>query len=152
MSFVIRECSPDDEEVKPLLSALSDELFRITGNDGRASFSEDEMHMERSVFLIAMANGEAVGCGGLRSVTDEVCEIKRMYAKYRGQGIGSTILHRLEGHARQYGYKEIWLETRKINQDAVQFYLQQGYQLRSNYGKYVGRSEAICFKKVVAEE
>ncbi len=151
MALVIRECSPTDEDVKPLLTALSDELFQITGNDGRASFSEDDVQVDRSVFLVAMANGDAVGCGGLRPVTGEVCEIKRMYAKYRGQGIGSEILHRLESYAQKYGYKTIWLETRKVNENAVKFYLQQGYRLRSNYGKYVGRSEAICFEKVIIE-
>lgn len=152
MTLVIRECSPGDEEVKPLLSALSEELFQITGSDGRASFSEADMQAERSVFLIAMADGEAVGCGGLRLVTDDVCEIKRMYAKYRGQGIGSEILHRLERYALEYGYKAIWLETRKVNENAVRFYLQQGYRVRSNYGKYVGRSEAICFEKRTIEK
>ena len=152
MKLIIRECLPKDEEVKPLLSALSEELFQITGSDGRASFSEDDMQMERSVFLVALADGEAVGCGGLRPVTDDVCEIKRMYAKYRGRGIGNEILHRLERYAQEYGYKEIWLETRKINENAVQFYLRQGYRIRDNYGKYVGRSEAVCFEKMIAEK
>jgi ribosomal protein S18 acetylase RimI-like enzyme len=110
------------------------------------------MQMERSVFLVAQAGGEAVGCGGLRPVIDEVCEIKRMYAKYRGQGIGGEILHKLESYAQKYGYKTIWLETRKVNENAVRFYLQQGYRVRSNYGKYIGRNEAICFEKVIAEE
>lgn len=149
MTLVIRKCSPGDEEVKPLLSALSDELFRITGNDGRASFAEDDMQVERSVFLVAVADGESVGCGGLRPLTDGVCEIKRMYARYQGQGIGSEILCRLEKYAQEYGYKEIWLETRKVNENAVKFYLRQGYRVRANYGKYVGRSEAVCFEKTV---
>src|SRR5512145_1090007 len=133
MVLTIRKCSPNDEAVGPLLSALSDELFQITGNDGRSSFSKADMDVERSVFLVAVANGEIVGCGGLRPVTDEVCEIKRMYAKYHGQGIGSEILQSLESHAREFGYKEIWLETRKVNENAVKFYLRQGYRVRSNY-------------------
>ncbi len=148
--FAIRECSPTDEDAKPLLAALSEELSRITGNDGRASFSDDDMQAARSAFLIALANDEPVGCGGLRPITDEVCEIKRMYAKYRGRGIGREILQRLESRAQDFGYKVIWLETRKVNENAVKFYLQQGYRVRSNYGKYIGRSEAICFEKVIA--
>jgi hypothetical protein len=57
VALVIHECLPNDEEVKVLLSALSNELFRITGNDGRASFSEDDVRGDRSVFLVAVANG-----------------------------------------------------------------------------------------------
>lgn len=152
MALVIRKCSPTAEEVRVLLSALSDELLQITGNDGRASFSEDDVQVDRSVFLVARADGRAVGCGGLRPVLDDVCEIKRMYAKYRGQGIGAAILQALESYAQKYDYKEIWLETRKVNKDAVRFYLRQGYQVRGNYGKYVGRSDAVCFEKKVGNE
>jgi GNAT superfamily N-acetyltransferase len=151
-ALTIRECFPSDADVKPLLSLLSSELLRLTGNDGTASFSDDGMIVERSIFLVAVANGEPVGCGGLRPITHEVCEIKRMYAKYRGQGIGGEILDRLESYAQAFGYKHIWLETRKINEEAVKFYLAHGYKERSNYGKYVGRDDAICFEKDVAAE
>ncbi|MFZ6031200.1 MAG: GNAT family N-acetyltransferase [Chloroflexota bacterium] len=149
MDLVICECSPYDKQAQPLLSALSDTLFQITGNDGRASFSDDDVQTARAVFLVATIDGEPVGCGGLRSISGDVCEIKRMYAKYPGRGIGREILHRLEGYARVYGYKQIWLETRLVNENAVRFYLQQGYRVRENYGKYAGRSEAICFEKTL---
>lgn len=152
MILAIQECSPTDAEVQSLLQALSNELFRMTGNDGTASFSEDDIRVDRSVFVVATANGEAVGCGGLRPLTDEVCEVKRMYAKYPGQGIGSAILHTLEDYARKFDYKVIWLETRKINEKAVKFYLGQGYRQRNNYGKYIGRREAICFEKDLIAE
>jgi putative acetyltransferase len=150
MTLTIRECSPGDAEARPLLNSLSEELDQITGNDGTASFADNDVRVERSVFLVAVADGEPVGCGGLRPITDDVCEIKRMYAKHRGQGIGSEILNRLESYAQKFGYKVIWLETRKINNTAVQFYLRRGYRVRSNYGKYVGKSKAICFEKIIA--
>jgi GNAT superfamily N-acetyltransferase len=147
MALVVQETSPGEAVAKLLLASLSHELLQITGNDGTASFAEEDVHVERSVFLVAWSDGEPVGCGGLRPLTDEVCEIKRMYAKYPGRGIGSAILQHLEGYAQKFGYKAIWLETRKINTKAVQFYLIHGYRERSNYGKYIGRPEAICFEK-----
>lgn len=61
IALVIRKCLPTAEEVRVLLSALSDELFQITGNDGKASFSEDDIQADRSVFLIALANGKYIG-------------------------------------------------------------------------------------------
>jgi putative acetyltransferase len=147
ITLTIRECSPTDEEVKPLLAALSHVLAQITGNDGRTSFADTDVQGARSVFLVAVANGEPVGCGGLRRLTEDICEVKRMYAKYRGWGIGRELLHSLEKYAQDFGYKAIWLETRKVNENAVKFYLQQGYHVCNNYGKYIGRSEAICFEK-----
>ena len=128
---------------------MSDELFQITGNDGRSSFSNEDIQEARSVFIIALVEDEAVGCGGLRQISHDICEIKRMYAKYRGQGIGKELLSALENRAREFGYKEIWLETRRINENAVNFYLQQEYQARENYGKYIGKDEAICFEKII---
>lgn len=145
--LTLQQTSPDDPLAQPLLAALSAELQRITGNDGTASFDSQDTEGERAVFLMALTDGEPVGCGGLRPVTETICEIKRMYAKYPGQGIGATILKALERYAAEFGYTTIWLETRKINETAVQFYLRQGYQIRANYGKYVNRNDAVCFEK-----
>lgn len=147
IALTIREASPTDEEAKLLLAALSAELFQITGNDGASSFSNEDVQEARSVFLLAISNGEAVGCGGLRQINEKVCELKRMYTKHRGQGIGRELLRALEQRAREFDYQAIWLETRKVNESAVRFYLSEGYQVRANYGKYIGRDEAVCFEK-----
>ena len=148
MSVVtIKNCSPSDPDGKQLLDELSSQLFEITGNDGRHSFAEDDVLLPGSIFKIAHMGDEPVGCGAIRPISDEICEIKRMYARYAGKGIGARILQALEVFANDYGYKEIWLETRKVNQGAVNFYLNHGYVVRENYGKYQGRDEAICFEK-----
>jgi ribosomal protein S18 acetylase RimI-like enzyme len=149
MTLTFRECSPGESEVKPLLLALSAELLRITGNDGTTSFSAVDVQVERSIFLAALSGGEVVGCGGLRPISAEICEIKRMYAKYAGQGIDAATLQAIENRAIEFGYQEIRLETRRINTTAVRFYLRQGYREIPNYGKYVGRTEAICFGKSI---
>lgn len=147
MPLIIQKCSPGDPVVKPLIQALSEQLFQITGNSGASSFSEENFPADRAVFLVALRDGEPVGCGGLRPLTDEVCEVKRMYAKYPGQGIGGEILHHLEMDARELGYQAIWLETRRVNEQAVSFYRARGYRERENYGRYVNRPEAVCFEK-----
>jgi GNAT superfamily N-acetyltransferase len=107
--------------------------------------------IDRSIFLIAIDNDELIGCGGFRPITEKVCEIKRMFAKYPGKGIGSKILRHLEIYAKRYDYNEIWLETRIVNENAIKFYLCHGYQIQNNYGKYIGRDEAICFKKTLLQ-
>jgi GNAT superfamily N-acetyltransferase len=147
--FIIQKSSPDSPTARPLIQALSSALFQITGNDGTASFADQDVQHERAVFLVAFDDDEAVGCGGLRPLSETVGEIKRMYAKYAGRGIGSVILQALEQHAVELGYQKIWLETRKVNTTAVAFYIRHNYQIRLNYGKYVGRSEAVCFEKLL---
>lgn len=141
--------TPTAPEAHSLIEALSGELEKRTGSNGKTSFHSEDTAHDRAVFLIALEAGEAIGCGAFRPIDEKTCEIKRMFAKYQGRGIGKAMLRALEIHALKLGYQEAWLETRKVNQQAVQFYLGQGYQVRPNYGRYVGREEAICFRKAM---
>ena len=70
-----------------------------------------------------------------------------MYAAPGTSGVGSAVLAHLESEAAKLGYSEVWLETRAVNSRAVAFYEQRGYSRISNFGKYVGRAEAVCFAK-----
>lgn len=62
-------------------------------------------------------------------------------------GAGNQILSYLESKAREMGYQVLRLETRKVNETAVSFYLRNGYQIISNYGQYETRTESVCFEK-----
>lgn len=73
-----------------------------------------------------------------------------MYSTGREPGTGRALLLALEAAAIRLDYRYILLETRKVNQRAVAFYLKQGYQVTENYGRYVGRDEAICFRKALS--
>jgi ribosomal protein S18 acetylase RimI-like enzyme len=46
---------------------------------------------------------------------------------YRGQGVGTQLLHWLESEARQHS-KNIWLVSSSFNHTALQFYQRQGFQ------------------------
>jgi ribosomal protein S18 acetylase RimI-like enzyme len=147
MTITIVDGQPTDSAALGLIDALSARLAEITGSDGRSHFTP-EAQGPRSCFLIAMDGGEAVGCGALRPLEPgDIGEIKRMYAHVPGRGIGSRVLAALEERARGFGYRVLRLETRKVNQAAVAFYLRHGYAVCENYGPYVGRIEAVCFEK-----
>ena len=148
MKITISEEDINNAESSNLINELSEQLRSITGNDGKSSFKKEDMSNERSIFVVARdLNGEALGCGALRYYTNETAEIKRMYVRKKSSGIGSKILNFLEIKAKEFKYKKIILETRVINKRAVNFYKQNGYNTTDNYGKYVGRTEAVCFDK-----
>ncbi|GAA4392935.1 GNAT family N-acetyltransferase [Hymenobacter koreensis] len=136
---------PDAPEARPLIDALSADLDTRFGSDGRASFQDWQPHDPKHVFLLVCNDDEAVGCGAVRPISDSIGEVKRMYAKYPGQGIGRAVLAGLEAAAWQAGYAELWLETRTSNTEACSFYQKRGYRRIPNYGRYVGREEAACF-------
>lgn len=139
----------NSEEANELIAELSDELKKITGDSGRASFDNADINNPRSIFVVAREGGEAVGCGALRELSNDCAEIKRMYARKKSCGIGHEILTYLEGQAKDCGYRRIVLETRSCNGSAVKFYLSNGYKVISNYGRYENMAVAICFEKII---
>jgi len=147
--FAVAPADPDSPESRELLRELGAALAALTGSDGTASFDAAEVRGERACFLLARdADGLAVACGALRPLADGVAELKRMYAR-SGSGAGRFVLAALERQALAFGYTEAWLETRKVNGRAVGFYEKHGYLVIPNYGKYVGRAEAVCLGKTL---
>jgi putative acetyltransferase len=149
MNFV--ETKPkDNPEAMELLEELSQALMNITGASGQNSFSLEDMEEARSCFVLAInQDGKAVGCGAIRAISKEIAEVKRVYAREKGQHIGTDILTYLEEKAKSLGFIALWLETRVKNKQAVSFYLKKGYVIRENYGKYAGNKEAVCFEKLL---
>lgn len=142
--------SPFSTDASALMAALSAELEAITGSGGAASFDAADAEGARAVFAVVRDEaGRAVGCGALRPVDDITAEVKRVFARVKGAGIGSRVLAYLEGKAREMGYTRLVLETRKINIRAVTFYQAKGYVVTENFGKYRGREEAVCMEKLI---
>lgn len=146
--IIVAEENPYNPDALHLLEELSASLESITGNSGIGSFNLDDVCVPRSMFVIARnQKGDAIGCGAIRPIDQNIAELKRMYAKISGVGIGTKILTYLEEQAQKLKYSTLWLETRLVNQRAVMFYEAKGYHRIANYGKYSGNPEAVCFEK-----
>ena len=146
--IAIAACDPEHPDAHVLVEELSAALAGITGDSGKASFSAADARVARSLFVVARAgDGELLGCGALRPLEGDVAEVKRMYARPGSGGVGAALLAHIENEAREFGYRELWLETRRVNTRAFSFYLKHGYREIANFGKYIGRSDAICLGK-----
>ncbi len=152
--MVVDACDPDSAEALLLVGELSAALAAISGDSGAASFALADARQARATFVVARAeDGALLGCAALRPLdgevgeVGEVGEIKRMYARPGTRGVGAALLAHLEGQAARFGYRALWLETRRVNLRAVAFYQAHGYTPIDNYGRYVGRDEAVCFGK-----
>ncbi len=148
LALSIHETDPAEPDAMRLIDALSDRLADITGDNGRSSFDPDDVRGDGACFVVARDSlGEAVGCGAYRYLSEGVAEIKRMFALPGSKGVGAAMLRHLEESAKSKGYAQCWLETRHVNAKAVNFYLKHGYTVIDNFGKYIGRPEAVCFGK-----
>lgn len=148
----VSQADPCSAEAEKLLTLLSGTLEQITGSNGRASFNVEDVQQHGACFAIARdENGQAVGCGALRPLASQpaVAEIKRLFACPGTRSVGLALLRYLEQQARQMGYREIWLETRRVNLRALAFYQRNGYQIRENYGRYVGVESAVCLQRML---
>jgi GNAT superfamily N-acetyltransferase len=106
-------------------------------------------------FLVARLAGEPVACAGWRTLshffdagmTDDVAEIKRMYAvpAVRGTSVARELLLALEDSARQHGMKRMVLESAARSPEAISFYGKNGYELIANYGHYKDDPECMSF-------
>jgi GNAT superfamily N-acetyltransferase len=63
--------------------------------------------------LLAVEDGEPVGCVALRPFEGDICEMKRLYVipECKGKGIGRLLETRIIEEARKLGYKRMFLST-----------------------------------------
>jgi len=146
----VEKADPFSSESYRLIELLSAELAAITGDSGKTNFTVEAMNNDKALWVLAKnAYGDAIGCGAIRPLTQNIVELKRMFSDRSEPGVGSALLTFLEASAKQMGYRELKLETRHINYRAVSFYERKGYVRVDNYGPYIGREEAVCFSKML---
>jgi ribosomal protein S18 acetylase RimI-like enzyme len=79
--------------------------------------------------LLAIADGRAVGCVGLRPLGPELCEIKRLYVQpaFRGTGLGRRLAETVLAEAGRIGYRRVCLDTLPSMGGAIALYRALGF-------------------------
>lgn len=92
--------------------------------------------------LLVSSDGQVGGCAGIRPLSPEICELKRLYVRpsMRGKGAGKALVEALIAEARQIGYATMRLETASFMKDAHRIYYALGFQ---DIPPYVELPEAI---------
>ena len=63
--------------------------------------------------LLAYEDGGLAGCVALRRLSDEICEMKRLFLRqgFHGRGLGRELVHSILAEARSIGYRRMRLDT-----------------------------------------
>lgn len=101
--------------------------------------------------VVAYTEETPIACGALKAIDSNTAEVKRMFTlpEYRGKGVGSQILVKLESWAKEITFTSCILETGKRQPDAIALYEKNGYLKTPNYGQYIGMENSVCFKKLL---
>jgi GNAT superfamily N-acetyltransferase len=81
-------------------------------------------------FIVGWRDGDPVCCGGVKRLSEGICEIKKMYVvpALRGQGVARRLLHELERLALELGYEVARLDTGPKQVHARALYVDEGYR------------------------
>ena len=82
------------------------------------------------LLLARGADGEKLGCVGLRSIAkDSGCEMKRLYVAPggRGRGLGHALIDAIIAEAVRIGYGEMRLDTLPAMTEALALYRRAGF-------------------------
>ncbi|EOY4514623.1 GNAT family N-acetyltransferase [Vibrio vulnificus] len=141
--------SPKNKDFLHLVGELNKTLLSITNDSGESSFSYETFCDKTERCIVLYKEGRPVACACIRYLSEEKCELKRMYSNYKGSG--SEILMIAESLAREIGYNFIVLSTRIVNKKAIDFYSRNGYSEIARYGKYSKGNQSICMGKSLIE-
>jgi len=88
-----------------------------------------------AAWLVIYDADRPVACGGLRPLSPDIGEIKRMFvpARARRHGYGSRLLTALEGIARDAGQARIRLLSTELLPEALALYRKHGYTIVSTH-------------------
>ena len=134
----IRTIQPNDNAA--LANIVRTALTEFGANKpGTVFFDETTDHLfelfqqEGSSYKVALIDGEVVGGAGIfptEGLPTGTCELVKMYLKneVRGTGLGRKLIDESLAFAKNYGYKNVYLETMPELNKAVSVYEKYGFE------------------------
>ena len=89
----------------------------------------------RSSFYVVDNQGQICGCIGVRELSEEIAELKRLYLapECRGRGIGHELCVSVINDARNFGYRLIRLDTTTKSPAALALFQKLGFHEIARY-------------------
>lgn len=88
--------------------------------------------------LLALGDGQIVGACAYRRLSEDTCEMKRLFvpARHHGKGIGRQLCEALFAVAEQDGYGRMRLDTANMLTEAIVMYKRLGFRECPPYHDY----------------
>jgi carbonic anhydrase len=134
LKIISAESQPSVNQVRLLFEEYAAEW---PGPDLDAeNFAEELTHLPgiyappHGRLLIALFDKQSAGCIALRKLSDEICEVKRLYVKpeFRNMGIGRRLVEAVLEEAREIGFARVHLDTIEAMEKARALYRSFGFR------------------------
>ena len=145
-----------DEDLEIVKGLLEDYLAFMFELDGPVHIKEVEAHKHQmnnlgeyfrppdGCLLVAKYKKESAGCVALRMLSDDTCEMKRLYVKpkFRGLKIGRNLANAVIKQAQKIGYKHMRIHTISALEQANRLYKSLGFNEIDPF-EYTPREDAV---------
>lgn len=141
MRLSFRVVPLEEEPAASLVAAMRAEIAEMyegldLAADHMPKAGPIELGPPSGLFLVGFDDsGRALCSGGVKRLSGQACEIKRMYVvpEARRLGLGSALLEALEDAARELGYTVARLDTGSRQPHAERMYRRAGYEPIGNF-------------------
>ncbi len=132
-TFTIANTAAEYEWAKKLFTAYASE---IEGDICFQNFQQELQKMPeyygppQGALVLLQHENKPVGCIGLKGVSAEEGEIKRLYLKkqVRGKGYGKALLNKIIKIAHEKNYRKLKLDTLPAMETAIRMYQHYGFK------------------------
>lgn len=133
LTFVHAESAEEIEQARTLFKEYATSLgvdLCFQNFDQELRELPGEYSPPEGVLLLAFQGQDLAGCVALRKISDDVCEMKRLFARpqFRGQGIGRALATRIIEEGRKRGYRRMRLDTLPSMKQAIPLYYSFGFK------------------------
>ena len=144
----VETCDPREPDATALLQASHELQQSLYPPEHIFALSIDDLCAADIAFVIARANGKALGCAALAN-KGGYGEIKSMFVDpaARGTGTGAVLMQALETHARSLQLPMLRLETGDDLYAAQRLYERHGFAICEPYGDYAEGPHSVFMEK-----
>jgi len=109
--------------------------FSADGKDSDIRDIDAVYLARRGAFFVVEDAGRIVGSVGVRKLTDEIAELKRVYLEpeFRGAGLGEALCIAAIAEARKLGYKALRLDSTRDSVRALGLFRKLGFREIERY-------------------
>ncbi len=131
----------DENELIVLVTAvLAEYNFKFDQKLDADMYNIEETYINAGgLFLVAKDDGRVVGCAGVRRISDDLAELRRiyLYPEYRISGVGMKLAEKALNFCRQKRFNKIVLDTTERNRAAIVFFTKLGFTVIKKEGEKI---------------